>query len=146
MGLDGSFKLQGDQDIGIRNAGLHLLKLALPPHAFHRHPWSTFLQLYSVLDEFPRHLVEVKTLATRTLVAQISNLQEVVQLMSFCLGSSCTSCLSDTLRAAACLSRASVRKSTIFFVSLVGHVIHLQVSRWWIRLAFVARNSAIDLS
>lgn len=63
--------MQEDQEIGIRNAGLYLLKLALPAQASHRRPWSAFLQLYNVLDEFPRHLVEVRALPTWSLMAPL---------------------------------------------------------------------------
>eukprot|EP00884_Botryococcus_braunii_P009953 jgi/Botrbrau1/1895/Bobra.0005s0011.1 len=50
-----------DGDSGNRKAGMHLLKSALAGGALcasEQLPWSKFFQLYSILDEFPAHLVQ----------------------------------------------------------------------------------------
>ncbi len=39
--------------------GVYLLKAALPTAAVREAPWSTFLSLHELLDEYPLHLIEV---------------------------------------------------------------------------------------
>lgn len=51
--------MQGSTDSVTCKKGLHLLRAALPPAAAKEIPWSAFLSLYELLDEYSLHLIEV---------------------------------------------------------------------------------------
>ena len=53
------FALQGSTETSLCKYGLYLLRAALPPAAQKAPPWSTFLVLYELLDEYALHLIQV---------------------------------------------------------------------------------------
>ncbi len=51
--------LQGSAEASLCKYGLYLLRAALTPAAHKALPWSTFLVLYELLDEYALHLIQV---------------------------------------------------------------------------------------
>ena len=51
--------LQGSPEASLCKFGLFLLRAALPPADVDAQPWSIFLCLYELLDEYALHLIQV---------------------------------------------------------------------------------------
>lgn len=51
--------LQASAEASLRKYGLYLLQAALPSGAQKAPPWSPFLVLYELLDEYALHLIQV---------------------------------------------------------------------------------------
>jgi hypothetical protein len=51
--------LQASTEPADDKRGVYLLRAALPSAALREAPWSIFLSLYELLDEYPLHLIEV---------------------------------------------------------------------------------------
>ena len=56
---NGGLLLQGSTQSPLCKYGLSLLQAALPPAAQKAPPWSSFLALYELLDEYALHLIQV---------------------------------------------------------------------------------------
>lgn len=56
---NGALLLQGSTQSSLCKYGLSLLRAALPPAAQKAPPWSAFLALYELLDEYALHLIQV---------------------------------------------------------------------------------------
>ncbi len=52
--------MQGSTEQVTCKKGLYLLRAALPSAAIKEAPWSVFLSLYELIDEYPLHLIEVR--------------------------------------------------------------------------------------
>ena len=52
--------MQGSPEASLCKVGLCLLRAALPPTDMNAQPWSTFLSLYELLDEYALHLIQVR--------------------------------------------------------------------------------------
>ena len=56
---NGALLLQGSTQSSLCKYGLSLLRAALPSAAQKAPPWSAFLALYELLDEYALHLIQV---------------------------------------------------------------------------------------
>ena len=52
--------MQGSPEASLCKFGLFLLRAALPPADVNSPPWSAFLSLYELLDEYALHLIQVR--------------------------------------------------------------------------------------
>ena len=52
--------VQGSPEASLCKFGLFLLRAALPLADMKAQPWSTFLSLYELLDEYALHLIQVR--------------------------------------------------------------------------------------
>ncbi len=54
--------MQGSSEPATCKKGFYLLRAALPSAAVKEAPWSVFLSLYELIDEYPLHLVQVRSI------------------------------------------------------------------------------------
>ena len=52
--------MQGSPEASLCKFGLFLLQAALPPADLKAQPWSIYLSLYELLDEYALHLIQVR--------------------------------------------------------------------------------------